>query len=56
MSAEIEDQMYNLYQKDIGPKYKTKYRSLIFNIKDEKNNGLYRKIVNGIIKPKDLVK
>ena len=55
LSTEIEDQMFNLYQKDIGSKYKTKYRSLMFNIKDDKNNGLYRKIVNGIIKPKDLV-
>jgi hypothetical protein len=47
--------MFNLYNRDIGLKYKNKYRSLLFNIKDEKNNGLFRKIINGIIKPKDLV-
>ena len=36
-------------------KYKTKYRSLVFNIKDEKNNGLFRKIINGTLVPKTLV-
>ena len=28
---------------------------MIFNIKDEKNLGFFRKIINGLIKPKDLV-
>ncbi len=43
------------YNFDVSAKYKNKYRSLVFNIKDEKNNGLFRKILNGNIKPKDLV-
>ena len=48
--------MFRLYKKEINTKYKNKYRSLVFNIRDEKNNGLFRKILNGTIKPKDLVK
>ncbi len=51
----IEHEMYNYYNKDVGVKYKNKYRSLVFNIKDEKNNGLFRKIVNGQIDVKKLV-
>jgi uncharacterized FlaG/YvyC family protein len=52
---DIEDELYHLYNKDVGHKYKAKYRSLVFNIKDEKNNGLFRKIINGKIPPKSLV-
>ena len=51
----IEYEMYRYYSKDVGNKYKAKYRSLVFNIKDEKNNGLFRKIINGNIAPKKLV-
>ena len=32
-----------------------KYRSLVFNIKDEKNTGLFRKIVLEKVSPKALV-
>ena len=42
---EIEEALYRYYNKDVGSKYKSKYRSLVFNIKDQKNNGLFRKIV-----------
>ena len=52
---DIEDQLFRLYNKDVGPKYKNKYRSLMFNIKDEKNSGLFRKILDGKISPKELV-
>ena len=52
---EIESEMYRYYSKDVGNKYKAKYRSLVFNIKDEKNNGLFRKIISGNIAPKKLV-
>ncbi len=55
LTRDIEDQMYHLYSKDVGHKYKAKYRSLKFNITDEKNNGLFRKILNGKISPKSLV-
>lgn len=53
---EIEEQLFRLYSRDVGPKYKNKYRSLMFNIKDEKNSGLFRKIVEGKIAPKALVR
>ena len=42
---DIEESLYRFYNKDVGSKYKSKYRSLVFNIKDPKNNGLFRKIV-----------
>ena len=42
---DIESALYKLYNRDVGIKYKSKYRSLVFNIKDSKNNGLFRKIV-----------
>ena len=42
---DIEEALYKLYNRDVGSKYKSKYRSLVFNIKDPKNNGLFRKIV-----------
>merc|ERR1712083_361618 len=51
----IERCLYIFYNKDVGNKYKTKYRSLVFNIKDDKNNGLFRKIINGTITPEKLV-
>ena len=51
----IEHELYIFYNKDVGNKYRAKYRSLVFNIKDDKNNGLFRKIINGTIVPKKLV-
>ncbi len=51
----IESQLFRLYNRDAGPKYKNKYRSIVFNIKDEKNEGLYRKVVGGKISPRSLV-
>jgi hypothetical protein len=56
LSEVIEEEMFNLYQRDIGTKYKNKYRSLVFNIRDEKNNGLFRKIINGTFLPRQLVR
>ncbi|ESO99187.1 hypothetical protein LOTGIDRAFT_238832 [Lottia gigantea] len=54
ISLSIEEEMFN-YFKDVGHKYRNKYRSLIFNIKDTKNNGLFRKILNGKIRASKLV-
>ena len=51
----IEHELYVLFNRDTGPKYKAKYRSLISNIKDEKNDEFFRNIINGNIKPKVLV-
>lgn len=42
--------------RDTGTKYKTKYRSLIFNIRDPKNPSLFRRIVDGSLSPSELVK
>ena len=36
VANQIEEQLYGL-QGDINTKYKTKYRSLLFNLKDRKN-------------------
>ena len=51
----IEHELYVSFNRDTGPKYKAKYRSLISNIKDEKNDEFFRNIINGNIKPKVLV-
>lgn len=55
ISNHIEDELYRSF-KDTGIKYKAKYRSLMFNIKDPRNQGLFRKIVKGIITAHQLVK
>lgn len=52
---DIEEKLFNLYQ-DISPKYKNKYRSLIFNLKDTKNQGLFRKVILKNITAKELVR
>ena len=51
----IEESLYKYYNKDVGSKYKSKYRSLVFNIKDPKNNGLFRKIVRKEYSPSRVV-
>lgn len=53
---ETEVEMYKLFNSDTGTKYKTKYRSLMFNIKDRKNETLFEKICSRIIEPKQLVR
>ena len=52
---DVESELYRLYNRDVGPKYKNKYRSLVFNLKDEKNLGLFRKVVTRRIGPRALV-
>ncbi|RUS88140.1 hypothetical protein EGW08_004102, partial [Elysia chlorotica] len=54
IALEIEEKLYDLFN-DTGHKYRAKYRSLIFNIKDQKNKGLFRKILGGKISPDKLV-
>lgn len=51
-----EYEMYRLFNKDIGAKYKAKYRSLMFNIKDRKNETLLLKICSKLIEPRQLVR
>lgn len=55
MASEIELQLFKLFG-DAGPKYRTKYRSLIFNIKDTKNQTLWRRICDKSIAPAQLVR
>lgn len=55
ISTEIESQLYKCFG-DTGQKYKNKYRSLIFNIKDAKNQTLWRRICEKSISPYQLVR
>lgn len=52
---ETELELHDLF-KDVGMKYKAKYRSLMFNIKDRKNLTLWEKICEKSITPKQLVR
>lgn len=36
IANDVEEKLFNLHR-DINPKYKNKYRSLVFNLKDTKN-------------------
>ncbi|XP_053619005.1 death-inducer obliterator 1 [Plodia interpunctella] len=53
---DTEDELYELFSRDVGMKYKAKYRSLMFNIKDRKNLSLWQKICDRSITPKQLVR
>lgn len=54
ISTEIETQLFKCFG-DTGQKYRNKYRSLIFNIKDAKNQTLWRRICEKSINPYELV-
>ncbi|KFB50296.1 AGAP004866-PA-like protein [Anopheles sinensis] len=51
-----ERELFVLFNKDTGMKYRAKYRSLVFNIKDRKNLSLFQKISEKSIEPKQLVR
>lgn len=51
IASEVEEALYRHFNKDVGQKYKSKYRSLVFNIKDGKNLGLFRQIAEKQITP-----
>ncbi|XP_018574106.1 death-inducer obliterator 1-like isoform X2 [Anoplophora glabripennis] len=55
ISTEIESQLFKCFG-DTGQKYRNKYRSLIFNIKDAKNQTLWRRICEKSINPYELVR
>ena len=40
---------------DVGAKYKNKYRSLTYNIKDPKNDGLFRRIATRDLSPIEVI-
>uniref|UniRef100_A0A182QKI0 PHD finger protein 3 n=1 Tax=Anopheles farauti TaxID=69004 RepID=A0A182QKI0_9DIPT len=54
--SDTEHEMFLLFNKDTGMKYRAKYRSLVFNIKDRKNLSLFQKISEKSIEPKQLVR
>ncbi|XP_055623497.1 death-inducer obliterator 1-like [Toxorhynchites rutilus septentrionalis] len=55
-AEEIEEELFALFNKDTGAKYRAKYRSLVFNIKDRKNLSLFQKICEKRIEAKQLVR
>ncbi|KAK9888802.1 hypothetical protein WA026_001025 [Henosepilachna vigintioctopunctata] len=55
ISTEIESQLYKCFG-DTGQKYRNKYRSLIFNIKDTKNQTLWKRICEKSINAYQLVR
>ncbi|KAM4771061.1 PHD finger protein 3 [Rhinophrynus dorsalis] len=55
VSARIEKELFSFYR-DTDSKYKNKYRSLMFNLKDPKNNVLYKRVLKGEITPEHLIK
>lgn len=52
----VENELYSLFNKDCNQKYRVKYRSLVFNIRDRKNLTLFQKICEKSIKPYRLVR
>jgi hypothetical protein len=56
LAADIELKLFNLFNQEVNQKYRTKCRSLLFNLKDSKNEGLFKKILVGTIPTKQLVR
>uniref|UniRef100_T1JTB7 PHD-type domain-containing protein n=1 Tax=Tetranychus urticae TaxID=32264 RepID=T1JTB7_TETUR len=56
IAFKIEEELFNHFNKETSNKYKTRYRSLVFNLKDPKNQGLFRKVLTGSITPDRLVR
>lgn len=54
IAEEIEIAMFGTFG-DIGLKYKNKYRSLVYNIKDVRNDGLFRRILLRDLSPIEVV-
>ncbi|XP_053566386.1 PHD finger protein 3 isoform X2 [Bombina bombina] len=55
VSSRVEKELFSFYR-DTDLKYKNKYRSLMFNLKDPKNNVLYKRVLKGEITPEHLIK
>ncbi|XP_061287225.1 SPOC domain-containing protein 1 [Bos javanicus] len=55
IAAGIEAALFNLTQATNG-RYKTKYRSLLFNLRDPRNPELFLRVVHGDITPHGLVR
>lgn len=48
MAVDIENEMYKLYC-DTGSAYKLQFKGLVVNLKDLKNRGFFRRILNGTL-------
>ncbi|XP_056291994.1 PHD finger protein 3 isoform X2 [Pseudoliparis swirei] len=55
VAKKMERELFYLY-KDTDNKYKNKYRSLMFNLKDTKNNVLFKRVLKGEISPGNLIR
>uniref|UniRef100_A0A665X746 PHD finger protein 3 n=1 Tax=Echeneis naucrates TaxID=173247 RepID=A0A665X746_ECHNA len=55
VAKKTERELFHLY-KDTDNKYKNKYRSLMFNLKDTKNNVLFKRVLIGEISPANLIR
>lgn len=56
LADDIELKLYNLHNQDVNPKYRSKCRSLLFNLKDTKNQGLFKKLVLGELTSRQIVR
>ena len=54
LAKHIEGQLWNRFVNTTNKKYRSCYRNIMFMVKDEKNNGLFRMIVTGKISPGQL--
>ncbi|XP_051503284.1 PHD finger protein 3-like isoform X1 [Myxocyprinus asiaticus] len=55
LARKMEKELFALFQ-GVDSKYKNKYRSLTFNLRDAKNNVLYKRVLKGEVSPADLVR
>ncbi|KAM8946095.1 death-inducer obliterator 1 isoform 2-T2 [Pelodytes ibericus] len=55
IAMNIEKEMFNLFQ-DTDNRYKSKYRNLMFNLKDPKNQGLFHRVLSEKISLAKLVR
>uniref|UniRef100_A0A8C9R5Q7 TFIIS central domain-containing protein n=1 Tax=Scleropages formosus TaxID=113540 RepID=A0A8C9R5Q7_SCLFO len=55
LAVNIEKEMFNLFL-NTDNKYKNKYRSIMFNLKDPKNKGLFYRVIGSEVTPFKLVR
>nr|CAB3238001.1 death-inducer obliterator 1 [Phallusia mammillata] len=54
LATKVEESLFKLFS-DTNMKYKNKYRSIMFNLKDTRNHGLWRKVIIGDVSTAELV-
>uniref|UniRef100_A0A8D2LZ75 PHD finger protein 3 n=1 Tax=Varanus komodoensis TaxID=61221 RepID=A0A8D2LZ75_VARKO len=55
VATKIEKELFSFFR-DTDSKYKNKYRSLIFNLKDPKNKILFKRVLKGEVAPDHLIR